>query len=92
MTIETAFADYPICSLPTIPTGFVDVSWHNDTCPSFECTALGLMLFIDYPDTAQREFPGAARFTLYVTGMGIELLATDDWQAVLDAIATHQQA
>ena len=37
--------------------GWEDVSWHNDTCPSFECS--GVVIWVDYVDPMLREYPDA---------------------------------
>jgi hypothetical protein len=41
-----------------IAEGWEDVSWHNDTCPSFE--RAGIMIWVDYVDRMKRVFPGAS--------------------------------
>src|SRR5687768_13043239 len=89
---RTEFPDYPIDAMPPIPEGFVDTSWHNDTCPSFTNAELGLVLFIDYPTEEWRELPGAKRFSLLDkaaldSGAICEPLAYgDDWRLVLVSI------
>lgn len=86
----TEFPDYPLDSLPEIPAGFTDTSWHNDTCPSFGDEEFNLVVFIDYPDAAMREYPQAPRFTL---NKGEDhLLSGDDWQAILARIAEVRAA
>jgi hypothetical protein len=52
--------------------GFVDQSWHNDTCPSFFNQALAMTFYADFVDEEQREFPGGPegplkRFTVHRT-------------------------
>lgn len=32
-----------------------DVSWHNDVCPRFQCTAHMLAVWVDFDDPAERE-------------------------------------
>jgi hypothetical protein len=52
----------------TLPEGWVDVSWHNDACPSFQ-KAFGnvtFRIFCDYKDPDQREMQGAMRFVIYI--------------------------
>lgn len=89
-----------------IPEGFKDLSWHNDTCPSFGYLLPGfaqnderyLIVFIDYADEAKREFEGVARFMAYVqdnVGMPSDVqFSSDDWHAVVnwmtEEIAKHQ--
>lgn len=38
-----------------VDQGFEDVSWHNDTSPSFERG--GVVIWVDYVDPSLREFP-----------------------------------
>lgn len=94
--IETEFPDYPVTDLPPIPAGFVDTSWHNNSAPSFDNAALGLSVWIDYANTAQREHDGGKRF--YVHAIEADgafaaddaILETDDWAAVLALIAAKR--
>jgi hypothetical protein len=84
MTYQTEFPDYTD-ALPALPAGFVDTSWHNDSCPSFTHDGLKLRIAIDYVDAAKREMGDGPRF--YVTEEGHDytpddLLATDDWREV----------
>lgn len=58
---QIEFPDYgPLDFTP--PMGFVDTSWHNDVCPSFEGD--GLKLFADYKDVLRRESAMGERFAL----------------------------
>lgn len=94
MTIATAFPDYPISDLPPIPSHWLDGSWHNDACPSF--MVAGLQVFVDYADPAKRETAhyGLAdvRFHVMEAETGCSIIATDDWQAVIDAVDDHVAA
>lgn len=56
------FPDYD-AELPTLE-GFVDDSWHNDTCPSLVNPALGLKLWCEYVNEDKREC-GGARYALH---------------------------
>jgi hypothetical protein len=52
----------------TFPEGWVDTSWHNDACPSFE-KAFGdvkYRIFCDYKDMQKRDCPDWTRFGVYV--------------------------
>jgi hypothetical protein len=84
------FEDFPVADMPTMPPGFEDCSWHNDLSPSFEHSARGLQLWVDYADPELREFPEGERFVVYfMTGVGYgerlsdeAAFASDDWAAV----------
>lgn len=92
MSIEKEFPDFPVADLPAIPAGFVDSSWHNDSCPSFTDEARRLMVYVDYADKEKREEPSAPRFSLRrLDAEGCvtdepSVIDTDDWNAVLLAI------
>lgn len=87
MTIATEFPDYDPATLPEIPAGWVDQSWHNDACPCFETE--GLQIYIDYADPSQRDIPDMPRFSVQtvIYGEAVDLLTTDDWSAVLAIVA-----
>jgi hypothetical protein len=81
-----------------LPEDFIDVSWHKNTCPSFELPSADktaewplLTLFIDYKDQDQRECDDAPRFFLYA-GSDLEnwLVATEDWSQVQQCIAAKR--
>ena len=57
---QLEFPDYG--SLPSIPTGFEDTSWHNDVCPSF--TSDAYRIWLDYENEDRREFKGRKRYTI----------------------------
>lgn len=82
------FPDFDQTTLPAIPAGFEDVSWHNDSCPSFLNEKAGLIIFTDYADPALREFEEGPRFNLntWDNGNCDTLRESDDWQDILDAI------
>lgn len=92
---RTEFPDYPVADMPTLPDTFSDTSWHNDTCPSFTSDALGLIVWIDYSNPDDREFPDGPRFGLMEQQNGCELgcglLETDDWDEVLTFIANWRK-
>ena len=84
--ITVEFPGYPVDTLPAIPAGFVATHWHNDACPSWQRG--NLRLFVDYPDPDAREID-APRFSLQRDdddGVTV-ILDSDDWSAILDAIA-----
>lgn len=84
--LQREFPDFDVATLPEIPAGFEDVSWHNDNCPSFYNEADGLILFVDYADASQREFPETKRFSLNLVNTTVCVIDSDDWQSVLNAI------
>lgn len=92
MTFATEFPDYPAADLPPIPAHWVDSSWRNEQCPHW---AIGdsLLVFVDYPEAAEREFPESPRFTVHrlVNGMFPEgdsvVFSGDDWADVLAVVA-----
>jgi hypothetical protein len=90
MTFQTEFTDFPAETLPPIPAGWTDQSWHNDTCPCFNA-GNGNVVFIDYADTDLREWPESKRFTVQgdpeIVDHNDVLLETDDWSEVLAFIA-----
>jgi hypothetical protein len=52
----------------TLPTGWVDTSWHNDACPSFQKVFgdVTFRIYCDYKDMELRENPSWTRFGVYV--------------------------
>jgi hypothetical protein len=63
MTYKTEFPHYD--DTLTLPDGWVDTSWHNDVCPSFE-KFIGnttFRLWCDFKDPEMREV-GGRRFTV----------------------------
>lgn len=91
MTYRTEFPDFDPTTMPSIPEGFADVSWHNDACPSFHNKAIGLVLFVDYVDARNREFPETPRFLLCACDAEgapeDTLLASEYWAEVVDALS-----
>jgi hypothetical protein len=83
MKFRSEFDDYPACLMPVLPTGFIDTSWHNDACPSFTHEAARLVLWVDYPNPADREVQGGSRFLLCTMkddgGSGDVIAAAEHW-------------
>lgn len=93
MTFQIEFPDFDPATMPTIPQGFDDVSWGNDTCPSFLNEIAGLIIFVDYADAAKREYAETPRFSLsiYDNGnTGEYVVASDDWRAIEIAVFEYQ--
>ena len=65
-TLRSEFPDYD--DTITLPEGWIDTSWHNDVCPSFEKTFgdTTFRLWCDYVDPERREMYGAMRFVIYI--------------------------
>lgn len=98
---HTAFPDYPIRSMPTIPEGFKDTSWHNDACPSFEDAERGLQLWCDFPEAADRAHPKSPRFAVFFTSnsdadvrrLGDKpAIEAEEWAEVEAFLATADEA
>lgn len=79
---ENEFPDFHHKDMPTIPSNWVDQSWHNDTTPSFEPFA-GLRVWVNYADPAVREFDGGKRFIITSEDGETTHLETDNWLDVL---------
>lgn len=78
-----------------IPAGFTDSSWHNDNCPSWFDETHNLKLWIDYADPDLRD-SGGPRFALQKYNSDHEfveeILALDDYNAILEAIAKSRES
>jgi len=63
MTYKTEFPHYD--DTLSLPEGWIDTSWHNDICPSFErvCGDTTFRLWCDFKDPELREL-GGLRFTV----------------------------
>ncbi len=89
MSFQSEFPDYPAADMPTLPPGFEDTSWHNNSAPSIENREQRVSIWMDYADESLREFPGGKRFTVNLTEEdGAHLndegdLHSDDWNEVL---------
>lgn len=86
-TFQTEFPDFDPATLPAIPSHWVDSSWRNDACPSFEAGE-GLRVWVDYADPANREFPESPRFGLQACekneGAALaDIVASDLWEDIL---------
>jgi hypothetical protein len=90
LRLETEFPDYDVKTLPPIPDGWLDTSWHNNSAPSFESN--GYNVWIDYLDPALRECNEGARFIVHKLDDdgafkdGDPVIVTDDWDAVLAVV------
>ena len=52
----------------SLPDGWLDISWHNDACPSFEKVFgdVKFRIYCDYKDMKARECPSWTRFGVYI--------------------------
>jgi hypothetical protein len=88
------FPDFDPATMPDIPAGWRDGSWHNDGCPFWHVSP-SLGVFVDFASPADREFPDGSRFMVMRMEDDMHpastddhcLLATDDWAAVLAYLA-----
>ena len=89
MTYQNEFPDFGTLDV-TLPEGFIDTSWHNDVSPSF--TRDNLLIWIDYKEPSDREFPETKRFTLCLLDPEGEyektLAHSDNWNIIVSAIDT----
>lgn len=96
MTYQTEFPDIALPS--DIPADWVDMSWHNDACPSFVVTGnvygTCVTLWIDDADPDKRE-NGADmnRFSIHRNGSSDEYGYTgDDWEEAKRAAIAERLA
>ena len=93
MTYKTAFPDFTLDV--TIPDGFRDDSYRNDTMPRFTRelpNGQTLTIWVDYADRTLSEYPENERFLVELMsfdGDYIEEVASDNWQDILDFIAEY---
>jgi hypothetical protein len=86
MTYRAEFPDFDPATLPAIPAGWTDQSWHNDACPSFNA-GNGMVVFIDFADASLKEFEDTKRFTVHadpeIHDSNDVLFETDEWNECL---------
>ncbi len=44
---------------------YEDISWHNDVCPSFVCTATMRRLWVEHPEPQMREWDAMPRYAVF---------------------------
>ena len=96
MSYRTEFPNFDPATLPAECAAWEDVSWRQDTCPSF-LTGDGHIVFVDYADPADREIPECERFSVQACdadgcAFDSEPFASDDWAAVLAHLARELSA
>jgi hypothetical protein len=89
MTYQTEFPDFDdhASAAQLLALGFADISWHNDTCPSFERG--GVIVFVDYinPDLAEfGDCRGSDRFSVV---KDLSELNFGNFDNLSDVIAFH---
>lgn len=88
MTYITEFPTFPPADMISLPVGWADISWGNETCPCFENEDLGLRLWVDFKNPSLRMFE-CPRFTLRDFESN-ELLSTDSLVAIMAHVADCQ--
>lgn len=104
-TLAREFPDFPLDSLPAIPSHWHESAWHNDACPSFiigddSGREPGIQVFIDYADASKSEFPNwradgtLKRFNAMSIpgndGTEMDIGTADDWQEMLAHLIAWQ--
>lgn len=96
MTFRDEFPDYDPAKMPTMPEGFEDCSWHNDTMPHFWNKDMRLDIWVDHDEPAARDFIAADRFQVYATNEDGEFIGDEpifqanDWDHVLRFIEVRR--
>lgn len=98
-TLAAEFPNYPIESLPAIPEGWEDTSWHNDMYPTFSAYTRTddafIRVLIDHPEPAQRAMGGPRYLACWFDGTGAQfqedflIVETEEWSALLAAVAAE---
>ncbi|MBP0639967.1 hypothetical protein [Cupriavidus sp. AcVe19-6a] len=91
--LQAEFPRFDVATLPALPPGFADTSWHNDACPSFTNELRRVQVYVDYADPMERECgPEARRFSLFTLdehGDTTYISNTNDWSEMLALIEKH---
>jgi hypothetical protein len=83
-------------AVPRELDAFVDLSWHNDTCPSFtdpafaDADPIPVKLWVEHVDPYEREYPERPRFA--VTVDDTVRLETDELARALDTFRACVEA
>ncbi len=81
--INDAFPEFDMATLPFIPKDWMDISWRNDVCPSWQSN--GYQIFVNFANPDDREYSGE-RFLVCDIEIGDCLLSTDNWAEVLEYV------
>ena len=97
MDWKTEFPEFKDSDMPEMPEGWKDISWHNDSCPSFEvwresnddCAAF-IRVWISESEPSERDFPNQARFMISLENRPeFEcLFSSDEWSEILAYVET----
>jgi hypothetical protein len=82
LTYLTEFPDFDDAEHceAAIALGFdEDTSWHNDSCPSFQCDVF--VIWVDFADPAKRELDNGPRFVMQDEGEAV--VETDNWDDIV---------
>ena len=92
MSYRTEFPDFPTDAIPAdvFGDGWTDTSYRNDVSPSFEFGRF--VVFVDYPNPTDREYPESSRFSVYGCEDALEAnygngCESDTWSDILSFIA-----
>ena len=73
--------------------GTIEAAYHHMSRKADAIAAARLMIFVDYANPAEREFPESPRYLLRAMGDDIsddkDIAASDDWSVILAAIDAH---
>ncbi|NEX60104.1 hypothetical protein [Noviherbaspirillum galbum] len=82
-----------------IPGGFVDVSWHNNACPSWRVEKGNghyLQLFVDYARPEDRDTPTLPRFSLHLHDAHMDyitpVIQSNDYADILALLENYASA
>jgi hypothetical protein len=97
---ETEFSEFS-GTMPAIPDSWLDVSYGNDTCPSFivmqggvgDSNYLTCKVWIDCANPEERENPESKRFSVTYerdSEYSNYVFMSDSWAEILDYVAVRQ--
>ena len=91
MGYREEFPEIDPATMPEMPAGFEDQSWHNDASPTFYSVELSIAIAVQHEDPEKRELEDSRRFIVFKQdedGPGNDLLETDEWDEVTRFIDT----
>lgn len=88
------FPEFKAEDMPPMPEGFIDNSWHNDTCPCAQRPIDGpyhLVLWVENPKESRREFAGNSRYALVLSAGDSNfcevVIESDSWDDIILALS-----